>query len=123
MRLKDRINHDRNYGRNNADQKNKLRRDNCWKFNMGKCTYGLSCKYEHRCALCLKFGHGAHNCRKVRGGSSSASNFFEERKRKNYDRNNRNDRYHFYRGDRDRDRDSHRDRGNDRDREGKDRDK
>ena len=36
----------------------------CWKYNRGNCTYGFSCKFDHRCGICNKFGHGAHNCRK-----------------------------------------------------------
>ena len=37
----------------------------CCQFNKGHCTYGLSCKYDHHCAVpeCGKFGHGAHICR------------------------------------------------------------
>ena len=36
----------------------------CKRFNKGCCTYGLSCKYDHRCSVpkCGKFGHGAHIC-------------------------------------------------------------
>ena len=41
------------------------RRDICWKFNTGKYTYGIGCKFEHKCALCLKFRHRVHNCRKA----------------------------------------------------------
>ena len=34
----------------------------CKCFNRGKCTYGLGCKFDYRCAglKCGKFGHGAH---------------------------------------------------------------
>ena len=38
----------------------------CWKYNKGNCTYGLNCKFDHKCGICSKFGHGAHNCRKGR---------------------------------------------------------
>ena len=47
-----------------GDRNRASKRELCWKFNQGKCTYGLSCKFDHRCALCMKFGHGAHNCRR-----------------------------------------------------------
>ena len=29
--------------------------------------YGLNCKFEHKCAICGKWGHGAYNCRKASG--------------------------------------------------------
>ena len=36
----------------------------CRRFNKGKCTIGLSCKFEHRCSVkrCGKFRHGAWQC-------------------------------------------------------------
>ena len=36
----------------------------CRRFNKGKCSYGASCIYDHRCAVkrCGKYGHGAHIC-------------------------------------------------------------
>ena len=41
-------NNNRNRGANSG-----CNRDVCWKFNSGKCMYGLSCKFEHKCAFCL----------------------------------------------------------------------
>ena len=37
----------------------------CRRFNKGRCSYGLSCKFDHRCSVkkCGKWGHGAHICR------------------------------------------------------------
>ena len=35
----------------------------CKRFNRGKCHNGVSCKYEHKCLECGKFGHGQHICR------------------------------------------------------------
>ena len=100
MRLKDRMNSDRGYGRSNTnDQRNKMRRENCRKFNVGKCTYGLSCKFEHRCALCLKSGHGAHNCRRVKGATDNNERWSDS-KNEFRRKNNFNDRYHFNRRDR-----------------------
>ena len=58
---------------------NKKDRETCRRFNKGRCTYGLSCHYDHRCSVkkCGKFGHGAHICR-LRGteteGSSDGGN-------------------------------------------------
>ena len=37
----------------------------CRKFNKGKCKFGSSCRYEHRCSYCFKFGHTVMNCRKL----------------------------------------------------------
>ena len=37
----------------------------CYRFNRGKCTYGVNCKFEHKCLACGKFGHGTHNCRRI----------------------------------------------------------
>ena len=61
MILKDRIKH------NHSSHKSKHTKisDPCRHYNRGKCTFGLSCKYEHRCSVkkCGKFRHGAHICR------------------------------------------------------------
>ena len=66
LRLRDKIvrnNYQDNYGRNNGDSRG--RRDLCWRYNRGRCTYGASCKSEHKCSICLKFGHGSYNCRRA----------------------------------------------------------
>ena len=39
--------------------------DLCFRYNRGKCSYGTKCKFEHHCAVCNKFGHGAFSCRKL----------------------------------------------------------
>ena len=43
------------------------RNKSCYKYNRGKCTYGPNCKFEHKCLVCGKFGHGSHNCRRFLG--------------------------------------------------------
>ena len=50
-------------GRN--DNKGFRKKDTCWRYNRGRCTFGLSCRFDHRCAICMKAGHGAFNCRKL----------------------------------------------------------
>ena len=38
----------------------------CHLFNKGKYSYGLNCKFEHKCSVkkCGKYGHGVHICQK-----------------------------------------------------------
>ena len=72
FRLKDRVGSS-STGGGNQDVTSKYRRNVCYKYNRGKCTFGMSCKFEHRCVICLKFGHGSHNCRKA--GASGGPRF------------------------------------------------
>ena len=63
MLLKDQLRQD-----NTPFHKRKDGRDHkeiCKRFNKGGCTFGLSCHYDHRCAIkkCGKYGHGAFQCR------------------------------------------------------------
>ena len=77
VRLKDRLSSGNrtgeNWGQNSRGNGNagngdrRARKDVCWRYNKGHCTYGNNCKFDHRCAICLKFGHGAHNCRRAGG--------------------------------------------------------
>ena len=117
MCLKDRYG---NGDRNRGNDRNKKRRDICWKFNQGKCSYGLSCKFDHRCTLCLKFGHGSHNCRRTKAdrdrdygrnyGQGFNQNYYSadhetgERgggynRYHRQERSDRNDRFHYSRKD------------------------
>ena len=76
------------------------KRDYCWRFNRGRCTYGRSCKFDHRCAICGKWGHGSHNCRKAAGQDKPQQGFSAERmdSRPNDKPNERKqpDRFHYY---------------------------
>ena len=74
VRLKDRIRNNNSNGNssggfarnNNGNGYGRSgRREFCWRFNNGKCTYGLSCKFAHKCSTCLHYEHGTHNCRKA----------------------------------------------------------
>ena len=38
----------------------------CRRFNKGRCSFGPTCKFDHRCFYCFKFGHSIHHCRKLR---------------------------------------------------------
>ena len=68
MYLKDKIPQNHNYGQAGHGFKlspsSTKSSDTCCRFNKGKCTNRVSCKYEHKCDKCGKFGHGAHICRK-----------------------------------------------------------
>ena len=37
----------------------------CWDYNSGKCTFGFSCKFDHRCGICGKLGHGLSIVKKL----------------------------------------------------------
>ena len=67
MILKDRLKYDSVFQRGQGQyvQNNKSKNEPCHRFNKGRCTYGLSCKFDHRCLVkkCGKFSHGAHICR------------------------------------------------------------
>ena len=39
--------------------------ETCHKFNRGKCNFGASYNYNHRCSYCNKFGHLSINCLRV----------------------------------------------------------
>ena len=37
----------------------------CRRYNKGRCSFGSSCKYDHRCSYCMKFGHSILTCHKL----------------------------------------------------------
>ena len=51
MLLKDRIRVDGPQYSYRGNGKQQSRKEICKRFNKGRCTYGLSCKYEHHCAV------------------------------------------------------------------------
>ena len=67
MRLRDRLKyHDQNGQVGGGADKGKVNpKDFCCRFNKGRCTFGLKCRYPHRCSYCLKHGHRLFNCRKL----------------------------------------------------------
>ena len=78
----------------------------CWKFNQGKCNFGMSCKFKHHCGICNKWGHGAHMCRKGwEDGCEQCDNHHhdpelgEKYKRSREHHEPKNDRYHYYKKD------------------------
>ena len=93
MRLKDRVSSDFNYVRG-SNSSNK--REPCRRFQRGKCNYGINCKFEHRCTICTKFGHGAYMCRKRFDNDKFDRNDTHEDRN---DRRRKSDRYHYYKPD------------------------
>lgn len=56
-------------------------RELCRKFNnTGKCSFGQSCKYDHKCAFCGKFGHGEIKCHKKLGKGKDNQRDHKEQK-------------------------------------------
>ena len=79
MFLKDRLHNstpNQNYkaGFGSTENKSHILRKLCFSFNEGFCKFGSRCKFEHKCGLCGKFGHGAHNCRKAKGLATAQNN-------------------------------------------------
>ena len=52
----------------------KHKKEECRRFNKGKCTAGMGCRFDHHCLECGKFGHGAHICRRKQSGQNNQSN-------------------------------------------------
>ena len=77
MRLQDRLQNQGNKirlagnGNSSIGGQGSTHKKMCWKFNKSRCMYGFNCKFDHRCGICNKFGHGAHNCRKGMGGKNT----------------------------------------------------
>ena len=61
MLLKDRLKNDHGMFKKGGKSKKEF----CKRFNKGRCTFGPSCIFEHRCSVPEggKYGHGAFNCR------------------------------------------------------------
>ena len=70
----------------------------CRRYNKGRCSFGPSCRYEHRCSYCFKFGHSIINCQKLvaehqrRGSKGHDRNDKREHRRREDRGNDRNDR-------------------------------
>ena len=67
--LKDRISPSASVSSNQHAQQNGNNgdkvREPCKRYNKGRCSFGTTCRYEHRCSYCFKFGHTVLNCRKL----------------------------------------------------------
>ena len=72
------------------------RKDVCWRYNSGHCSYSSSCKFIHQCAICNRYGHGAHNCCKANGFIYDSGRNYKDRNER--DRHDRHDHDHHHRG-------------------------
>ena len=61
-----------NHTQSGEQQKSGVVRKLCFPYNRRFCKFGSRCKFEHKCGLCGKFGHGAFNCRKAQATGNSA---------------------------------------------------
>ena len=91
MRLKDRNKSEGGSGKSGKFGKTKFGRDVCWQYNSGHCSFGASCKFDHRCAICNKFRHGAHMCHKgksksknTNGGKNDSNNNWQQSNNQTY---------------------------------------
>ena len=66
VRLRERLhlNHNNNTPGANKNYKSRLG-EVCRRYNRGRCSYSTSCRYEHRCSFCNKFGHPLIHCRRA----------------------------------------------------------
>ena len=71
----------------------------CWRFNRGKCSYGMNCKFDHKCGACGKFGHGAHSCHKLGHNSDRYYSSGGQDHNDNDGKPKQGDRFHFYASD------------------------
>ena len=46
----------------------------CRRFNRGRCTFGVNCKWDHQCKYCGKWGHGTFSCRKLKADKGNGVN-------------------------------------------------
>ena len=54
---------------NNLGENHKGKGKLCFDYNALYYAYGFRCKFDHRCGICGKFGHGASNCRRIKQDS------------------------------------------------------
>ena len=64
------FNENGNYSNNtNSQQKGQHKGKDkfCWKYNKNSCTFGKSCKFDHKCSYCGVHGHPVTACHKKHG--------------------------------------------------------
>ena len=88
MKLKDRIVHQEgfqqfslvaNSNNGRATPPSAKFNEACRRYNKGKCKYGPSCHYEHKCSYCGKFGHPILKCHKLAADKEHTQNSRENK--------------------------------------------
>ena len=87
LRLKDRLNNSNSHSGlamsgNSGTSANGRINEPCKRFNRGYCSFGTSCKFEHKCSYCHKYGHTILTCRKLAADQEKANK--NSRKRDSY---------------------------------------
>ena len=83
-------NNGNNYQRSNGRGGSSKKKEICRRYNRGNCTYGTNCRFDHKCVVCLKFGHGAFKCRKnVERSDSRRTDSYDRNDGNNYGYNDR----------------------------------
>ena len=90
LRLKDRISATGSHqiiGSSSEHSMNNSDRDKigepCRRFNQGRCNFGATCKYEHRCSYSYKFGHSLYLCRRAQADRDKSTHHRENGFKKN----------------------------------------
>ena len=69
MRLRDRLRNDGGWGQSSSGGSGNGNRqgfkDVCCRYNQGRCSFGVNCRFDHKCSYCFKFGHTVKTCRKL----------------------------------------------------------
>ena len=65
----------------------------CRRYNKGRCSFGPSCRFEHRCFYCFKFGHSILNCRKLESECHHKDRRSDHRRRDSGDKSQNRDFY------------------------------
>ena len=100
MRLKDKIRSEYR-GNQGGGTPGNDHKDYCHHYQCGHCHLGASCEFEHRCAICNKYGHGAHIRRRRTGDKAGGREDQDHHHNRHENRGHcEGDCYHYY-GDKD----------------------
>ena len=85
LKMKEKLHENRGRSFQNSNNNNRTLARNgsnepCRRYNRGKLNFGSSCKYDHKCLYCFKFGHGALNCWKFQADRDHKSQSFNQRR-------------------------------------------